>query len=119
MIMEQPISHDEVLNTLFSDTALALQKLFKYPRAQAGELSRDYYRLFTDSDYCATLGIPVQDEDFFHHEGPFHLALRAHYYLNLKADPRPESFIKWRTKHQRDLWQLWLNHLRGSRGRLD
>jgi hypothetical protein len=108
--MKPAISDDDAAK-LFSDTALALETLFEYPGAKAEELAQDYRRLFMDADYCASLGIPVQDEELFHHEGPFNLALRAHYYLGLKGDPKPDRFIDWRAKH-RDLWQVWLDSRR-------
>lgn len=67
-----------------------------YDQAAADALAREYFTRFTDSGYCHQIGIPVQDEEFFFHEGAAGVALRGHYYLVLKGDPKPRSFIEWR-----------------------
>lgn len=63
-------------------------------------LAREYYEKFTDESYCRSIGIPVQSDEFFWHEG-LGMAARIHYYLALGADPDPERFLDWRAERKR------------------
>lgn len=49
---------------------------------------------------CPACGIPLQDDDLFHHEGAAVLALRIHYYLGLGGDPTPKAFMAWRRTNE-------------------
>lgn len=88
---------DEDTIQLFDDVIARLsQDTDEYTFEEACSLVESYYRHFTDAAFCARLGVSVQDEDFFHHEGAAGLALRVHYYLKLQGDPNPRAFIAWR-----------------------
>jgi len=89
---------DEETNILFNSIAVVLQNSLGHSLPEATDLAKRYYTSFTDASYCSSLGIPVQDDDFFHHEGAHGMALRTHYYLHLRRDPDPHKFIEWRTQ---------------------
>lgn len=86
---------DEGTTRFLAKVADALGEI--YAPAMASSLVSDYYSKFTDPSYCKALGIPVQDDDFFFHEGVSGLALRIHYYLGLGGDPTPAKYIEWRS----------------------
>ncbi|HWV15049.1 MAG TPA: hypothetical protein VN030_06415 [Cellvibrio sp.] len=88
---------DEDTNIFFNTVLSLLQKECNYSYEESCSLIQEYYINFTNSEYCQKLGIPVQDDDFFFHEGAGGMALRIHYYLGLKANPEPEQFIEWRS----------------------
>jgi hypothetical protein len=88
------IAADTETNQLLDQISVALSE--RYSLAEAEALIREYYAKFTDAAYCQSLGIPVQDDDFFFHESAGGMALRIHYYLGLKGDPDPSKFIEWR-----------------------
>jgi hypothetical protein len=89
---------DEETSLLFVSAVAHL--LGTYSAEHASNLARQYYVSFTNETYCARIGIPLQDDDFFHHEGAREIALRIHYYLGIGGNPDPHSYIKWRTGHQ-------------------
>jgi len=93
---------DEDTNILFNSVVVALQNSFGHSDTVATELVRRYYANFTDVSYCRSIGIPVQNDDFFHHEGAGGMSLRIHYYLHLKRDPDPGKFIEWRAHARRE-----------------
>lgn len=85
-----------------NDMNLLLDKIVNrlceyYSQDQAESLTIEYYLKFTDPAFCSSIGIPVQDEDFMHHESAGGMALRVHYYLGLGSDPSPHAFIEWRS----------------------
>ena len=88
------IAADTETNQLLDQISVALCE--SYTQAEAESLVRDYYVKFTDPFYCRSIGVPVQDDDFFFHEGVRGMALRVHYYLGLEGDPAPSKFIEWR-----------------------
>jgi hypothetical protein len=96
---------DEDTNYLFERIRDILIDVHRYSIDQADTLCRSYYRDFTDEAYCEKIGIPVQDDDYFHHESPHGMALRIHYYLGLQKDPSPYSFIEWRADYYRLIYE--------------
>lgn len=101
--MNPPLSDDDATDFLFENAATVLERGFGYSDADANALVRNYYRLFQDRQFCESLGIPIQDETFFHHEGPIYMAMRVHYYLTLKADPAPDKCLAWILEYERSL----------------
>jgi hypothetical protein len=91
---------DEDFGAYYGDNVGVLIAEFGHSFWPAVELARDYYKKFTDDAYCRSIGIPVQDEEFFWHEG-MGMAARIHYYLALHGDPDPGRFIDWRNDYQR------------------
>src|SRR5262249_17512612 len=71
---------DEDFSTYYGDIVAVLMKEFGHSFWPAVALARDYYEKFTDDAYCRSIGIPVQDDDFFWHEA-MGMAARIHYYL--------------------------------------
>src|SRR5437867_1564156 len=98
--MIPPVSTDAGTNLLFDAVVELLQG--SYSRSEAEVLAREYYRLFRDPEYCKSINIPVQDHEFFHHEGAGGMALRIHYYLGIKGDPDPHRYLDWRQKFTRE-----------------
>jgi len=97
--MDPALPTDGGTNRLFDQVAVLLREHFGYSEPEAVTLTREYYMRFRGNDFCEALHIPVQDDDFFHHQGPGDLAWRVHYYLGLKADPDPRRYIEWRSAH--------------------
>jgi hypothetical protein len=93
------LAADKETNDLLGKIAAALSET--YPSEDAESPVCAYYKQFTDPVYCESIGIPVQDDDFFFHEGIRGMALRIHYYLGIGGDPAPEKFIEWRAAHFR------------------
>jgi predicted RNA-binding Zn-ribbon protein involved in translation (DUF1610 family) len=89
-----------------ADTALLFDEAVERLRAQgytfdeASDVLRKYFSRFTDVVYCEEKGVPVQDADSFHHDGPWGVALRAHYCIRLGLPPDYGSFVEWRNKVQ-------------------
>ena len=102
--MDLNLPTDEMTNKYFGEVLEVLCSNFKYSPAAAVELIHMYYRLFTDDAYCNPIGVATQNDDFFWHEGQFDIALRIHYYLTLKRDPAPMSYIKFRQDYQNNRW---------------
>lgn len=94
--MKQELSSDKEVNQLFERVSSNMQSIFGYSADEAWILITNYYSLFKTKSYCDSLGIGVQDDDFFFHEAPMGMAMRIHYYLALKADPNPRAFLLWR-----------------------
>jgi len=88
------VSNDEEVNFFLEKVVSLLNQYFGYPLLGAELLVRDYYSKFGNRDYCSVLGLAVQDDDFYFHEGAGGMAVRMHYYLGLKGDP--SEFLKWR-----------------------
>lgn len=95
--MNMELSKDEEVNHFFGQVISILTSECSYPTEDASRLVREYYDFFRDADRCKQIGVPTQDDDFFFHEGIRGMALRVHYYLGLKGDPNPRSFIEWRS----------------------
>lgn len=100
---EIKVSEDDDVNWLFGEMAKELIETFDHSDNAAAKLAKDYYVKFTSEQFCRSIGIPIQDHEFFHHESAGGLALRAQYYLVLQGDPDPYAFIQWRTKRYEDL----------------
>ncbi len=100
MILELPTDQDT--NMFFEDVVLKLKDELGYSQEEAYELTREYYLNFTNEMFCKNIGVPVQEDDFFFHEGVGGVALRIHYYLKLKNDPSPRKFVDWRAKRRSD-----------------
>ena len=95
MLPEWIPASDQEFASYYAANVAELMAEFGHPLDIAVQLARNYYLKFTDEAFCASIGVPKQDEDFFWHEGKG-LALRMHYYLFLKGDPNPGKFIEWR-----------------------
>ena len=91
---------DEDLTLMF-DQAIECLKAQGYSFDEASGLLREYFSRFTSAKYCAEMHVPLQDADSFHHDGPFGVALRAHYCVRLGMPPDYGSFVEWRTTAQR------------------
>jgi hypothetical protein len=94
---------DADTNRLFDQVVEELQARFRYSAGAAAALAREYYMRFRDPQFCESIGVPVQDDDFFFHEAAGGMALRVHYYLGIKEDPNPSRYIEWRTNYFRQL----------------
>lgn len=92
------MQHNE--NWLFDRIVSNLQSLFGYESAEAIALTQRYYDLFRDKSYCDSIGVGVQDDDFFNHEAPMGMAMRVHYHLGIKADHSRRNFLRWRREFQ-------------------
>ena len=98
--MSFKLSDDEDVNMLFDEIASKLITDLGYSEDSAITSCEQYYKSFTDEEYCNEIGVPVQDDDFFFHESASGIALRIYYYLNLKGDPDPHKFIEWRSSRR-------------------
>jgi hypothetical protein len=94
---------DADVNRLFDRVVAEMQARLGYTAQAASALVHEYYTRFRDPQYCDEIHVPVQDDDFFFHEGTGGMALRVHYYLGLKENPDPMSFINWRADYYRQL----------------
>lgn len=99
--MDPKLPTDEDTNLFFDDIVSKLISDLDYSYEEASKITRDYYQKFTNVDYCRSIGVPVQDDDFFFHEGVGGMALRIHYYLKLNEDPNPRKFIDWRASRHK------------------
>lgn len=97
--MKPPLSADEDTDLLLAQVVRELEA--RYPRSEAEALVREYYAKFRDPEYCKSIRVAVQDDDFFHHQGAGDMALRVHYYLGLKGDPDPHRYLEWRAEFYR------------------
>lgn len=96
--MDPKLPTDEDTNDLFDDVVRRLEETGLYTAEKATKLVHEYYRKFTDKAYCGTIGIPVQNDDFFHHESGPEMARRVHYFLTLKGDPNHMAYVSWRSQ---------------------
>ena len=92
------MQHDQ--DWMFDRIVSNLQSLFAYGPAEAAALTRRYYDLFRDASYCDSIGVGVQDDDYFNHEAPMGMAMRVHYYLGINGDPAPQNYLRWRREFQ-------------------
>lgn len=90
-------------NALLNRAVQQLQQRLAYEQVDATKLMRAYLEVFTNVKRCDEMGIPVQDEDYFFHEGEIGLALRAHYCLTLKGKPDHMSYVNWRADYFQQL----------------
>jgi hypothetical protein len=97
------VSSEGEVNCLFGEVAKYLAEVLGYSANKAAEMAASYYAQFTSDEFCRSIGVPRQDDEFFFHEAAGGVALRAHYYLGIKGDPDPGAFIEWRAKRYRDL----------------
>jgi len=95
--MDPKLPTDEDTNRFFDQVVQHLEDTGQYSFNEATQLVQTYYKTFRDPDYCASVGIPVQDDDFFHHEGSPEIARRIHYCLTLKGDPKHMKYVAWRS----------------------
>jgi hypothetical protein len=98
-MMHPKLTTDEDTNHLFDRVCLILEGIYSADEANA--MVHEYYSSFRDPTFCARIHIPVQDDDFFHHQGDYDMALRIHYYLGLKGDPDPNKYVQWRAEYYR------------------
>lgn len=95
------ISADNDVNLFFSKVALILAEELQLDIPKSKEYVTEYYRNFTNKEFCKSIGIPVQDDDLFFHEAASGMTLRIIYYTIQKKDPDPRAFIKWRSSNDR------------------
>ena len=98
---EISLSSDQDVNVFFGRVAEILMDELGLNSSQAKEYITDYYQKFTDDDFCRSIGIPAQDDDFFFHESEKGMALRIIYYTIDKRDPNPHAFIEWRSNDRK------------------
>jgi hypothetical protein len=96
MGLEISSNDDEVF--LFERVVKHLQSLHGYSCDAAIRLVNEYYKKFTDPDYCDQHNISVQTMDFFGHIEARSMADRVHYYQGLKHEPDEAAFIEWQRK---------------------
>lgn len=84
--MEFSIETDDVTLAILETTAFCLQKYLGYSEAQAVALIEQYYHHKS-----------FVDEDFIHHEGPFRIAVRMHYFVTLQGNPG--EFENWKREN--------------------
>jgi hypothetical protein len=76
---------DEDTKRLLEVTVFFLQKYFGYEEAQAVDLMNLYYNT-----------MKIDDNDY-HREGPFHVAVLVHYVIGLKGDG--QKFLQWKQEN--------------------
>ena len=74
---------DEETKLLLDVTAHFLEEYFGYEESQAIDLINRYYIAHKD-----------EDDDYYHHLGPFHIAVLIHYIAGLQRDGR--DFHQWK-----------------------
>jgi hypothetical protein len=94
--VKTPLSDDPEVQRLFELVCSRLASLFGYSEVDAWSLLTQYHRRFTDKSYCDSIGVDVQDDDFFFHEAPMGMALRVQYFVGLKDLPGKADFLEWR-----------------------
>jgi hypothetical protein len=83
---------DEVTKLLLENTVYFLQRYFGYSENKAIGLVNRYHKEWE----------PVhKNDDFYHHEGAFYVAVRIHYFMTLKGDE--DEFFKWRRENYHDI----------------
>jgi hypothetical protein len=76
---------DDDTSRLLEVTAWCLEKYFQYSSIDAIEAINKYYDL------------RFHDDDFYHHEGAYWIALRVHYAMQVNGDRN--WFDQWRIDH--------------------
>lgn len=95
--IEIGLASDQDVNLFFGRVAGILMDELRLESSQVKEYIAEYYQKFTDDDFCRSINIPTQDDDFFFHESEKGMALRIIYYTIHKRDPNPHEFIEWRS----------------------
>ncbi len=88
---------DEDTHYLFYEIAMKLRSELNISLESAIGLVEEYYSKFTNADYCDSLGINVQDEDFFHSEG-IGMVYWIVFFVVEKNVPDYAKFVEWRSK---------------------
>ena len=94
---EQWLPTDEDTNRYFKDIANILVEELNISLEEAASYIMKYYENFTNPEFCKSINIPVQNDDFFWHESERGMALRIVYYTVKEHDPDPRAFIEWRS----------------------
>ncbi len=78
-----------------------------HSRTEADRMIAEYKCKFMNPEYCRTIGITVQDDEFVGHEGPASMATLIHYYIGLRGNPAWDKFIEWCEESQvpEKLWR--------------
>lgn len=63
--MYPSLSTDEDVDDYFDLIVNALHHSMGFSFDRSVELARDYYLKFTNEEYCRSLGMTVQDDEFF------------------------------------------------------
>lgn len=88
-------TEDEDELWLLERTVRRLQKDHGHSEAAAIALLNNYYRRFTDPQFCDRYGISVQTFEFFCREESLAMADRVHYHEALGHEPNEAAFIQW------------------------
>lgn len=98
-MVKPDLSPDDDVNWYFAEIVKVLYWNYGCTIEVAERLASEYYAKFSNRDYCHSIGIPVQDDDYFFHEGAGGIAMRIYYCLVLKLEPDHGSFVEWRQHH--------------------
>lgn len=98
-MVKPDLSPDDDVNWYFAEIVKVLYWNYGCTIEVAERLASEYYVKFSNRDYCHSIGIPVQGDDYFFHEGAGGIAMRIYYCLVLKLEPDHGSFVEWRQHH--------------------
>src|SRR6266481_5745999 len=85
--MEFEFIADEDTERLFEIAVYFLQQYFGYSQEDAVRLVNDYYKLREHQ----------HDDDYYHREGSFQIAVQVHYFTGLRKDPG--HFPQWKREN--------------------
>lgn len=95
------LTNDQDVNQFFGRVVGVLMDELRLEASKAERYVVEYYQNFTDVNFCRSINIPTQDDDFFFHESEGGMALRIIYYTIDKRDPDPHAFIEWRSRKRK------------------
>jgi hypothetical protein len=98
-----PLNHDFFDPDDDSDLLYGTKHLEEvgYTQEEARQAILEYKRKFMNEEFCASVGIMPQLNEFIGHEGPLGMATLIHYYITLKGDPKPDKMVDWREQFQK------------------
>ena len=107
--MDFKIQPSKDVQLIFEIAVHYLMDVFDYGELQGISAIEQYYLDWKDRH---------KDDDFYHHLGPFEIALRVHYFLKIQGDEL--EYITWRRDNglnlprpvpesAQHLWQEFLN----------
>jgi len=84
---------DEIF--LFENVVKHLVSTYECSNDAAIRMVNEYYKKFTDPEYCSKFDISTQNEEFFSHIAARGMTDRVYYYTELNNKPNEEKFIIW------------------------
>ncbi len=87
MTVEFEFNTDEDTVRLLEIAAHFLEQYFGHSREEAISLINRYYKMREAK----------HDDDYYHHEGAFHIAVQVHYFVHLSGDEG--RFPAWKREH--------------------